>query len=130
LPKPASFADPWAAPIRALPLSASTLHWLESAGLFRIEELVKARATGYDKFRGLEKKQIYEIDRALSWYLARAAQLQLLSSVGPNAILEPPEPQPVPGLGSMLQSPRLEERVQMYSFTGSFLSWSDGGPMP
>ena len=106
--------DVWETPISALPLSATTLETLRQMAYSRLKELVKARADYHGKFPDLPAGEIREIDQTVKDYLIRAAQMHLLSRLGLQAILEEPEPVPVPEIPPepelILYLPELDEQ--------------------
>jgi hypothetical protein len=113
-PDESETSDVWADPIRVLPVSVATLYALEQMGYHRLEELVKARARYQGRFPGLGAQALWEIHQAVKHHLVRAAEMRLLSRLGPQAVLEEPEPEPVPELPPepepVLYLPELDEQ--------------------
>jgi hypothetical protein len=97
----------WEAPIRTLAVPDAMLEALEQTGCFRIEDLIKARVGGYDKFPGLHAQGLDQIEQALNRYLAQVAQNWLLRMPG----LENLKPILIPVPVLTLPLPRLSERA-------------------
>jgi hypothetical protein len=95
----------WKAPVRALPLPASTCQVLEEMGCFRVEELLRARAIGYERSLGLSSREIVEVNEGLKEFLGKAAQAQLRRLVSAESLSNSASLSPV----LILRLPRLME---------------------
>ena len=108
---PGTCWDPRKSPIGALPITPSTLHALKRMGFFEISQLIQSRTTDYGNLPELNRKEIDEVDQALTGFLSRAARARLLRWNGmedlrDDALSEPPSI-PFPVLS--LPLPRLGE---------------------